>query len=36
MRPASTIRHRSEVIEYRVEQHKKTLAKRLEALQSSS
>jgi len=28
-----TIRHRSEVVEYRVEQHKKALAKRLEALQ---
>jgi integrase len=27
-----TIRHRSEVVEYRVEQHKKMLAKRLEAL----
>jgi len=27
-----TIRHRSEVVEYRVEHHKKTLAKRLEAL----
>jgi integrase len=29
-----SIRHRSEVVEYRVEQHKKTLAKRREALQS--
>lgn len=27
-----TIRHRSEVIEYRVEQHRKVLAKRLKAL----
>ena len=28
------IRHRSEVVEYRVEQHKKLLGKRLEALSS--
>jgi hypothetical protein len=30
----STVRHRSEVVEYRVEQHKKVLGKRLESLRS--